>query len=142
MPRRGGGADGGSSAVFSETPAAGAIFTGTSCGTLGSERRQSSLRQRNSWLEWMPAACDTSETVTPGSSVAATSRSFSARDQRRRRCTDVITSTRDIVIGLLPGLLPGLAIFVLSRQGGHHRTVTVEAAFVGMQLALTGHDAD
>ncbi len=61
----------------------------------------------------LPAARDTSETVTPGSNVAATSPSFSARDQRRRRCTDVITSTRDIVIGLLPGLPPGPAMFVL-----------------------------
>src|SRR5207342_1259548 len=95
---------------------------------------------RNSWLEWMPAACDTSDTVTPGTSVAATSRSFSARDQRRRRCTDVITSTRDIVIGLLPGLIPGLAMFVLSRQGGHHRTVTLDQRMQRLQRGRAGAD--
>src|SRR5262245_6382516 len=36
--------------------------------------------------------------------AAATIRSFSARDQRRRRCTDVINSTCDLVLGLAPGL--------------------------------------
>jgi hypothetical protein len=40
--------------------------------------------------------------------AAATIRSFSARDQCRRRCTDVITSTCDLVIGLALGLAPGL----------------------------------
>ena len=34
----------------------------------------------------------TADTPQPGSSDAATSRSFSATLQRRRRCTDVITS--------------------------------------------------
>src|SRR5687767_5566765 len=69
--------------------------------------------------------CVSSDTVTPGSNVATTSRSFSARDLRRRRCTEVITSTRAIVIGLLPGLFPGLAMFVLRRQGGLHRRLTL-----------------
>src|SRR5258708_2966909 len=46
----------------------------------------------------------TSETLAPGASDAATSRSFSSCDQRRRRSTDVITSAREIVIALLLGL--------------------------------------
>ncbi|MGY3225005.1 hypothetical protein ACVIM5_005612 [Bradyrhizobium sp. USDA 4512] len=46
----------------------------------------------------------TSETLAPGSSDAATSRSFSSCDHRRRRSTDVITSAREIVIALLLGL--------------------------------------
>jgi len=66
--------------------------TGTSCGTDAAEIWQSSLRQRKSWLTWMPAECAISETLARGSSVAATNRSFSSRDQRRRRSTDVITS--------------------------------------------------
>ena len=62
-------------------------------------------RQRNSWLVWIPAARATSDATAPGSSVAATIRSFSARDHRRRRCTDVITSTEPFVIGLSLGLV-------------------------------------
>src|SRR5260370_23240118 len=46
----------------------------------------------------------TSETLAPGSSDAATSRSFSSCDHRRRRSTDVITSALEIVIALLLGL--------------------------------------
>src|SRR5262249_32210773 len=41
----------------------------------------------------MPAARATSEATAPGSSAAATIRSFSETAHRRRRCTDVITST-------------------------------------------------
>jgi hypothetical protein len=37
----------------------------------------------------------------------------------------VITSTRAIVIGLLPGLFPGLAVFVLRRHGRLHRQATL-----------------
>ena len=62
-------------------------------------------RQRNSWLVWIPAARATSDTTAPGSKVAAMIRSFSARDHRRRRCTDVITSTEPFVIGLSLGLV-------------------------------------
>ncbi len=40
--------------------------------------------------------------------AAATILSFSARGQCRRRCTDVITSTCALVIGLALGLAPGL----------------------------------
>src|SRR5690606_24995597 len=72
----------------------------------------------------MPADRATSETDTPGSSDAATRRSFSSRDQRRRLSTDVITSTRGIVIGLLLGLSLGLPTFALSPQGGLHRRGT------------------
>ena len=42
----------------------------------------------------------TSEATAPGSIAAATGRFFSARDQCRRRRTDVITSTCALVIGL------------------------------------------
>ena len=55
-------------------------------------RSHSCWRQRNNWLLWIPAERATSEATAPGSSAAATIRSFSARDQLRRRCTDVITS--------------------------------------------------
>ena len=47
-------------------------------------------RQRNNWLVWIPAARATSEATAPGSIAAATIRSFSARDQYRRRSTDAI----------------------------------------------------
>src|SRR5690606_4370701 len=73
----------------------------------------------------MPADRATSDTDTPGSSDAATRRSFSSRDQRRRLSTDVITSTRGIVIGLLLGLSLGLPMFALSLQGGSHRRDTL-----------------
>jgi hypothetical protein len=43
--------------------------------------------------------------------------SFSARDHRRRRCTDVITSTCVLVIGLALGLVPGLTSREVSAPG-------------------------
>src|SRR5262245_42704383 len=58
----------------------------------------------------MPAARATSEATAPGSSAAATIRSFSEIGHRRRRCTDVITSTCVLVIGLSLGLILCLAI--------------------------------
>jgi hypothetical protein len=45
-------------------------------------------------LVWIPAARATSEGIAPGSMASATTRSISARGQRRRRCTDVITAMR------------------------------------------------
>src|SRR5262249_33667414 len=59
-------------------------------------------------LVCMPASRAISEATAPGSSAAATIRSFSSRDQRRRRCTDVITSTCVLVMVLVLGLLLGL----------------------------------
>jgi hypothetical protein len=41
----------------------------------------------------MPASRANADAIAPRSIAAATIRSFSARDQRRRRSTDVITST-------------------------------------------------
>src|SRR5205807_5028971 len=67
----------------------------------------SCCRQRNSWLVWIPAARATSDATAPGSSAAATIRSFSARGHRRRRCTDVITSTA-FVIGVVLVIALGL----------------------------------
>src|SRR5579859_7634220 len=61
----------------------------------------------------MPATRATSEATAPGSIAAATIRSFSARDQCRRRCTDVITSTCALVIGV--ALAPGSDL----RPPGH-----------------------
>lgn len=58
----------------------------------------------------------TSEAVAPGSSDAATSRSFSSCDHRRRRSTDVITSAREIVIALLLGLPLGPAALASVKQ--------------------------
>ena len=52
--------------------------------------------------------------MAPGSRAAATSRSFSARDQRRRRSTDVITSTCVLVIGLSLGIVLSLPLQHLS----------------------------
>jgi hypothetical protein len=46
--------------------------------------------------------------LAPGSNAATTIRSFSDLDQRRRRCTDVITST-DFVIELALVIVLGLA---------------------------------
>src|SRR5215208_1850376 len=66
----------------------------------------------------------TSETLAPGSSDAATSRSFSSCDHRRRRSTDVITSALEIVIALLLGLPLGPAAFASVKQGGPQRRNT------------------
>jgi hypothetical protein len=43
-------------------------------------------------LGCIPAARAVAQTLASGSSAAATNRSFSAALQRRRRCTDVMTS--------------------------------------------------
>src|SRR6478752_3123746 len=64
----------------------------------------------------MPATRATSEATAPGSRAAATIRSFSASDQLRRRCTDVITSTCVLVIGIVLGLLLGLAPMTQLRK--------------------------
>ena len=48
--------------------------------------------------------------------AAVTIRSFSDRDQLRRRCTDVITSTCVFVIGVVLGLLLGLATMTYFRK--------------------------
>ena len=64
----------------------------------------------------MPAARATSEATAPGSIAAVTIRSLSARGQRRRRCTDAITSTCVFVIGVALGLLLGLAVTAHSRK--------------------------
>jgi hypothetical protein len=73
-------------------PAVDAISTGENTAADGAGP-QSSRRQRNNWLVSIPAARATSDATAPGSMAAATIRSFSALDQRRRRSTDVITST-------------------------------------------------
>jgi hypothetical protein len=54
------------------------------------------------------AGLDLRRACAPRSSAAATIRSFSARDQRRRRCTDVITSTA-LAIGAVLVIVLGLA---------------------------------
>jgi len=59
--------------------------------SLGSSIWQSSLRHQKSWLTWMAAARAISDRTAPGSRQAATSRSLSSRDQRRRRSMDVMT---------------------------------------------------
>src|SRR5215470_9855385 len=92
--------------IGNEGAGSAAIVTGlNAAGTCA--RSQSRWRHRNNWLVWIPAARATFEALAPGSSAAATIRSFSARDQRRRRCTDVITSTA-FVIGLALVLALGL----------------------------------
>ena len=46
-----------------------------------------------------------SEALAPGSIKAETQRSFSARDQRRRLSTDVMTSMRFMALRLTPGIV-------------------------------------
>src|SRR6516162_8882784 len=87
-------------------PLSGTIATGVNAGA--GARSHSCCRHRNNWLVWIPAARATSEAIAPGSIAAATIRSFSARDHRRRRCTDVITSTCVLVIELVLVIILGL----------------------------------
>ena len=44
----------------------------------------------------MPARRATKDTLMPGCMASSTSRTFSAADHRRRRCTEVMTSNREI----------------------------------------------
>jgi len=68
----------------------------TSSSTRTASRPPSAIRrlQLNSRLGERPCLRATNETDMPGCSVSSTSRIFSATDHRRRRCTEVITSTR------------------------------------------------
>src|SRR5258705_7594680 len=84
-----------------------AIATGLNAAGICT-RSQSCWRHRNNWLTWIPAARATSEALAPGSSAAATIRSFSARDRRRRPCPAQITSTA-LVIGVVLVIVLGLA---------------------------------
>ncbi len=105
--------------------------TGTNlfaASTLGSSIWQSSLRHRKSWLTWMPADRAISERTAPGSRQAATNRSWSSQDQRRRRSTDVITSIGCLVIGLLLVFALGLPMFASLSQDGPHRGLTTVSA--------------
>ena len=52
-----------------------------------------------------PALRAISAATAPGSSKAATQRSFSARDQRRRLSTDVMTSMRFMALWITPGIV-------------------------------------
>src|SRR5215213_3032636 len=83
----------------------------------------------------------TSETLAPGSSDAATSRSFSSCDHRRRRSTDVITSAREIVIALLLGLPLGPAALASLKQDGLWRRDTFVRSAVPVQSAGKRLDA-
>ena len=59
--------------------------------------------------------------LSPSAIAAATIRSFSARDQCRRRCTDAITSTCALVIGLALGdAEPGAVASEVARASGIH----------------------
>ncbi len=78
----------------------------------------------------------TSETVAPGSSDAATSRSFSPCDHRRRRSTDVITSACEIVIALLLGLPLGPAALAAVKQGGRQRRDTNSSSSWMISVAM------
>src|SRR5580693_3903456 len=63
-----------------------------------------------------PSRAGNLRSAAPGSIAAATIRSFSARDQLRRRCTEVITSICVLVIGVVLGLLLGLATMTQLRK--------------------------
>src|SRR5204863_10002034 len=52
--------------------------------------------QANNCEGAMPARRATKDTLMPGCMASSTSRTFSAADHRRRRCTDVMTSNREI----------------------------------------------
>src|SRR3954454_16962673 len=52
--------------------------------------------QANNCEGAMPARRATKDTLMPGCMASSTSRTFSAADHRRRRCTEVMTSTREI----------------------------------------------
>src|SRR5690606_26775740 len=51
--------------------------------------------------------------------------------------TDVITSTRGIVIGLLLGLSLGLPTFALRPQGGRHRRDTCQRSLAAERCSAT-----
>ena len=74
-----------------------AIFTAAKLDA-GCDRRSSCRRHPYSWLARIPASRATPETLALGSSEAATSRSFSALLQRRRRSTEVMTSTAGLLM--------------------------------------------
>jgi hypothetical protein len=101
-------------------------------------RVQSCWRHRNNWLAWIPAARATSEATAPGSSAAATIRSFSARDQRRRRSTDVTTSTV-FVIGVVLVIVLGLARNVHHRKAAVTGRVHSICKELGLQTSKTGN---
>jgi hypothetical protein len=83
----GGGVRGGSAP-------SGAIASGTKASNSprGRAISDSSRRYRYKRPRSIPASRATSDALTPGSINAETNRSFSARENRRRRSTDVMTS--------------------------------------------------
>lgn len=85
-------------------PASGTIATSEK-PTEPTAGQHNCCRQRNNWLVWIPAARATSDATAPGASADATIRSFSTRGHRRRRRTDVITSTAAFILGLSLGLV-------------------------------------
>nr|AMB57026.1 hypothetical protein [Shinella sp. HZN7] len=125
--RRGWDGAGGSGIAGEPAEAVSDTITGTNMLAApadGPSTWQSSLRQRKSWLTWMPAARAISEITASGSRQAATNCSFSSRDHRRRRSTDVITSIGCFVIGLSLVFALGLPMLSLTSQGGPHRGLT------------------
>src|SRR5260370_27285 len=65
-------------------------------------RAYSWRRHLYNWLGWTPASRASADTTAHGSSDAATNCSFSAELHRRRRSTDVITSTSVFAIVTTP----------------------------------------
>src|SRR5208283_2934399 len=111
--RAGGGEENGDGGVHAgalagpASLASGATRTGTNAGVLScaplSSRRQRYRRLAQSALRAI------SVTTAPGSSIAATSRAFSAVLHRRRRSTDVMTSMRLMVANLVLATLSYVA---------------------------------
>ena len=99
--------------------AAGTIFTGTSCEDRHRPDRTRCLRRRRVARRECAPWCDYRHRHV-GLERRRDRGPFSSRDHRRLLSTDVISSTRGIVIVLLLGLSLGLPTFTLSRQGGHH----------------------
>src|SRR5262249_3215787 len=80
------------------TPAAAASSAIRTGAKLIGDCDRSCRRQPYSWLAWIPACRANVDTLAPGSSDAATNSCFSEALHRRRRWTDVMTSTRPFVM--------------------------------------------
>lgn len=86
----------------------------------------------------MPARRATKDTLMPGCMASSTSRTFSAADHRRRRCTEVMTSNREIgpSEGVVIVVIIGLRLCLISyaecpvEKGGS--SLLVKAALAEM----------
>src|SRR3954452_6234268 len=104
--------------------------------------------QANNCEGAMPARRATKDTLMPGCMASSTSRTFSAADHRRRRCTEVMTSTREIGSSerVVIGVIIGLRLCLISYAGcpvekggsseSHRPVFAVPALSSSFQLSL------